>query len=63
MVFLSHEGEEFHFVLEGRLEFRTDDRVEVLEPGDSLFFESEMNHSFRALMDKPARGLVVVWTR
>jgi mannose-6-phosphate isomerase-like protein (cupin superfamily) len=33
MVFMSHEGEEFHFVLEGRLEFRTDDRVEVLYPG------------------------------
>ena len=29
------------------MEFRTDDRVEVLYPGDSLYFESEMNHSFR----------------
>ena len=63
MVFMSHEGEEFHFVLEGRLEFRTDDRVEVLYPGDSLYFESEMNHSFRSLDSKPARALVVVWNR
>jgi len=63
MVFMSHEGEEFHFVLEGRLEFRTDDRVEVLYPGDSLYFESEMNHSFRSLDAKPARVLVVVWNR
>jgi transcriptional regulator with XRE-family HTH domain len=63
MVFMSHEGEEFHFVLEGRLEFRTDDRVEVLYPGDSLYFESEMNHSFRSLDAKPARALVVVWNR
>ena len=63
MVFMSHEGEEFHFVLEGRLELRTDDQVEVLYPGDSLYFESEMNHSFRSLDSKPARALVVVWNR
>jgi transcriptional regulator with XRE-family HTH domain len=63
MFFLSHEGEEFHYVLEGKLEFRTDDRVEVLEPGDSLFFESDLNHSFRALNNKPARAIAVVWSR
>jgi len=63
MVFMSHTGEEFHFVLEGKMEFRTDDRVEVLYPGDSLYFESEMNHSFRGLDDKPARSIVVVWNK
>ncbi len=63
MIFMSHAGEEFHFVVEGKLEFRTDDRVEVLYPGDSLYFESEMNHSFRSLEDKPAKVLVVVWNR
>ncbi|MGZ6292566.1 MAG: helix-turn-helix domain-containing protein, partial [Syntrophales bacterium] len=40
MVFTNHEGEEFIFVLEGRLEFRTNDRVERLEPGDTIYFES-----------------------
>lgn len=63
VLFLSHEGEEFHFVLEGKVEFRTDDRVEILEAGDSLFFESDMNHGFRSLTEKPARVLVVVWSR
>lgn len=63
MVFMSHAGEEFHFIVEGKLEFRTDDRVEVLYPGDSLYFESEMNHSFRALDGKPARAIVVVWNK
>ena len=63
MVFMSHAGEEFHFVLEGKMEFRTDDRVEVLYPGDSLYFESEMNHSFRGLDDKPARSIVIVWNK
>jgi quercetin dioxygenase-like cupin family protein len=63
MVFMSHEGEEFHFVLEGKVEFRTDDRVEVLYPGDSLYFESEINHSFRSLEGKPAKVVACVWSR
>ena len=63
MVFTSHDGEEFAYLLEGRLEFRTDERVEVLDPGDALYFESEQNHSFRSLGGKPARALVVVWSR
>jgi transcriptional regulator with XRE-family HTH domain len=62
MIFMNHEGEEFLHVLEGTLEFRTIDRVEVLEPGDSIYFESELSHSFRCLGEKPARTLVVVWT-
>jgi transcriptional regulator with XRE-family HTH domain len=63
MVFTSHEGEEFHYVLEGKLEFRTDDRVEVLEPGDAIYFESDQNHSFRSLIKKPSKAIVVVWSK
>jgi len=63
MVFTNHEGEEFIYVLEGRLEFRTDDRVEILLPGDALYFESEINHSFRSLDEKAARVIAVVWNR
>ena len=62
MIFMNHEGEEFLHVLEGTLEFRSIDRVEVLGPGDSIYFESELSHSFRCLGEKPARALVVVWT-
>jgi transcriptional regulator with XRE-family HTH domain len=63
MVFTNHEGEEFVFVLEGRLEFRTDDRVEILEPGDTIYFESDINHSFRSLDEKPAKAIAVVWSK
>lgn len=63
MVFMSHEGEEFLYVLEEKLEFRTDDRIEVLNPGDTIYFESEINHSFRSLTDKPAKAIVVVWAK
>jgi len=63
MVFMSHEGEEFIYVMEGRLEFRTVDRVEILEQGDSIYIESDLSHSFRRLSSEPAKALAVVWTR
>ncbi|SMC18654.1 transcriptional regulator, XRE family with cupin sensor [Desulfacinum hydrothermale DSM 13146] len=63
MVFVSHEGEEFLYLMEGRLEFRTVDRVEVLEPGDSIYFDSDISHSFRCIGDAPAKAVVVVWSR
>ncbi|MBA4395901.1 MAG: Cro/Cl family transcriptional regulator [Syntrophus sp. (in: bacteria)] len=63
MVFTSHEGEEFLFLLDGKLEFRSNDRVESLSAGDALYFDSGLNHSFRSLTDAPARALVVVWNR
>lgn len=63
MVFTSHDGEEFVYVLEGRLEFRTNDRVEILSPGDTIYFESDVNHSFRGLEGKSAKAVVVVWSK
>jgi transcriptional regulator with XRE-family HTH domain len=63
LVFVSHEGEEFLHLLEGKLEFRTVDRVEVLEPGDSIYFESDISHSFRCLSESPAKAIVVVWSK
>jgi len=63
MVFVNHEGEEFLYVLEETLEFRTDDQMEVLNPGDSIYFESDINHSFRSLSDKSAKAIVVVWAK
>ncbi|MBC7359689.1 MAG: cupin domain-containing protein [Desulfacinum sp.] len=63
MVFVSHEGEEFLYLMEGRLEFRTVDRVEVLEPGDSIYFDSDISHSFRCIGESPAKAVVVVWSK
>lgn len=63
LVMFSHEGEEFAFVLEGRLEFSTESRKLELEPGDSVYFESDQLHGFRGLEEKPAVALVVVYHR
>lgn len=63
MVFMSHPGEEFLYLLEGQIEFRTVDRVEVLNPGDSIYFESDLSHSLRCLGQTAAKALVVVWSK
>ena len=63
MVFNSHEGEEFLHILEGTVEFRSTDRVEVLSPGDSIYFESDVSHSFRRISEGPARAIAVIWNK
>lgn len=63
MVFMSHEGEEFLYLLAGSVEFRTLDRVEILHAGDSIYFESDLSHSFRCVSDTPAKALAVIWSK
>jgi transcriptional regulator with XRE-family HTH domain len=59
--YFSHEGEEFIYLLEGTLEFRTENEQYVLNPGDSLYFESSIPHAYRALKRKNAKALTVVY--
>lgn len=62
MVFYSHEGEECVYLLDGELEFRTPDEMKTLQPGDCLYFESDVAHAFRSVGTEPAQALVVVYT-
>ncbi|MEW6377491.1 MAG: cupin domain-containing protein [Thermodesulfobacteriota bacterium] len=59
--YFSHEGEEFIYLLEGSLEFRTEDQHYLLYPGDSLYFESSIPHAYRALGRRNAKALTVVY--
>ena len=61
LTYFSHDGEEFIYLLEGTLEFRTENQQYVLYPGDSLYFESSIPHAYRALERKNARALTVVY--
>jgi quercetin dioxygenase-like cupin family protein len=63
MIFSTHDGEEFVYLLEGKLEFRSHERTEILAPGDAIYFESDLSHAFRGLDSKAARAIVVVWNR
>jgi len=57
----NHKGEEFLFVLEGRLEFRGGKTSHILEAGDSIYFDSSISHALGAIKE-PAKALVIVFT-
>ncbi len=57
-VFFEHDGEEFMFVLSGRVEWQAGSHKLVLEPGDAIYFDARLPHRGRGL-DGEARALVV----
>lgn len=60
IVYNNHRGEEFLYVLEGKVEFRCGDTIVVLEEGDSLYFDSVVPHGYRGI-GGPAKTLVTIY--
>lgn len=60
IVFNNHRGEEFLFVLDGRLEFICGETSVILREGDSIYFESSIPHGYRGL-GGTAKTLVVIY--
>lgn len=60
MVETSHRGQEFIYVLEGRLELRMNGEPLIVEPGDSVYFNSETPHALRGLDGKEVKFLDVI---
>jgi transcriptional regulator with XRE-family HTH domain len=56
----THAGEEFLFVLSGRLEATVGGEVHRLSPGDSIYFDSRLEHALRAVEGTSVRMLVCV---
>jgi transcriptional regulator with XRE-family HTH domain len=61
LLFFTHPGEEFVFVLEGQLEFNYENETFLLEAGDSLYFDSSLPHAFRAMGRKNALAIDVIY--
>ncbi len=55
-----HNGQEFNYLLEGRMEIVINNNKIVLEPGDSLYFDSSYPHGMKALDGKPAKFVCVI---
>ena len=55
---VSHEGEEFHLVLEGRVHAVQGDRSFVFEEGDAFHWDGSIPHTVENPDAKPARVLV-----
>jgi quercetin dioxygenase-like cupin family protein len=58
--FNSHPGQEFNYVLKGRLKVIIDDNELILEAGDSLFFDSNYPHAMKALDNQTAEFLAII---
>ncbi len=56
----AHGGEEFSFVIEGRVRFVCEGyEAAVLEPGDSVYFDASLKHRYLKESERPARMLCV----
>lgn len=58
--FNSHPGQEFNYVLEGRLKVVINGYELILEEGDSLYFDSGLEHGMQALDGKAAKFLAII---
>lgn len=54
---ITHLGEEFGYVLEGKVELTVEEFRFELAPGDSFHFKSERPHGYRNIGQTPARIL------
>ena len=56
----SHSGQEFNYIIEGRLRLIVNDNVYDLEEGDSAYYNSTYPHHMYALDGKRARFLSII---
>jgi len=56
-----HDGEEFIYVLEGEMEVILGNHTDVLYPGDSIYYDSNIPHRVQCHQDKVTRILAVLY--
>lgn len=58
-----HVGEEIIFVLEGQVEVRLSEHTDILNPGDSIYYDSNLPHVVSCHGKEPATILAVIYAR
>jgi transcriptional regulator with XRE-family HTH domain len=58
-----HIGEEILFILEGKVEIKLIDKTEILNPGDSIYYDSTLPHVVSCHGKEPATMLAVVYAK
>lgn len=61
-MFSVHEGEEFIFVLSGKIQVSYGSDIFFLAPGDSIYYDSTTPHEVRSANEEKARILAVIYT-
>ena len=57
----THAGQEFDYILSGKLKIQLGDKVEILNPGDSILYDSGHPHGMVAIGDTPCVFLAIVY--
>jgi transcriptional regulator with XRE-family HTH domain len=55
-----HPGHELLYMLKGRMDYRHADEIYHLEPGDSLFFDGNLEHGPTKIYDPPVEFLTII---
>ena len=56
----SHDGQEFNWLVSGRMRFYISNKEYDLEPGDSVYFDSSIPHAMKALDNAKVQFLAIV---
>lgn len=57
-----HDGEEFLFVLSGRMEVFLGDHADILEAGDSIQFDATIPHRVSCAGEEKTQIVAVIWS-
>ena len=56
----THSGHEFDYIIKGTLKFQLDNKVEILKPGDSIYYEASRPHGMIAVGDEECEFLAII---
>jgi quercetin dioxygenase-like cupin family protein len=57
----THDGQEFIFVLEGEMRAQVGEQVEILKPGDAVYYDSSHPHLVKCHGGRPTKILAVLY--
>ncbi|PKN63856.1 MAG: XRE family transcriptional regulator [Deltaproteobacteria bacterium HGW-Deltaproteobacteria-15] len=57
----AHEGQEFIYVLNGEMEVRLGEEIHILEPGDAIYYDSNVPHLVKCRGDQATKILAVLY--
>ncbi len=55
-----HEGQEFNYIISGSLKVAMEDHIEILNPGDAIFYNSAHGHGMIAVGGEECKFLAIV---
>jgi quercetin dioxygenase-like cupin family protein/ribosome-binding protein aMBF1 (putative translation factor) len=57
----SHDGQEFIFVLQGKMEVRLGEEIHILQPGDAIYYDSTVPHLVKSSGEETTKILAVLY--